>query len=70
MEYLQHGDLHQYMSKSPPLLEEAARDITYQILEGISYMHNNNFAHQNLKPEVRLLFDKPSDFSDYRSRIS
>ena len=54
MEYLQHGDLEQYLSRIPPLPEEAAGDITYQILEGLSYMHDNRFAHRDLKPGVRL----------------
>ena len=53
MEYLQHGDLEQYLSKASPLSEEAAGDVTYQILEGLSYMHDNWFAHRDLKPGVR-----------------
>lgn len=57
MEYLPHGDLEQYLSKMPPLLEEAASLVTYQILEGLSYMHENMFAHRDLKPGVRLYSD-------------
>jgi serine/threonine protein kinase len=60
MEYLAHGDLEQYLSRASPLSEEAAGDITYQILEGLSYMHDNGFAHRDLKPGVRPQSDTPS----------
>jgi serine/threonine protein kinase len=64
MEYLKLGDLEQYLSRMPPLLEEAAGDVIYQILEGLSYMHKNSFAHRDLKPGVRPSFDGPSKLSD------
>lgn len=52
MEYLEHGDLHHYLAESPPLPELEAGDITFQILEGLSFMHENHFAHRDLKPAV------------------
>ena len=52
MEYFEHGDLHRYMMQSPPLPENEAGDITFQILEGLSFMHENYFAHRDLKPNV------------------
>ena len=56
MEYLPQGDLEQYMSSRTqgPLSEEAAGEITYQILEGVNYMHDNLFAHRDLKLGVRF----------------
>lgn len=60
MEYLAHGDLEQYLSRTSPLSEQAAGDVTYQILEGLSYMHDNGFAHRDLKPGVRPQSDTPS----------
>jgi serine/threonine protein kinase len=69
MEYLPHGDLEQYLSRTPPLLEEAAGDIIYQILEGLSYMHENRFAHRDLKPGVRPYSNGLNKLSNCRNRI-
>ena len=52
MEYLEHGDLHNYLSQGPPLPEQDAYEITFQVLEGVCIMHENGFAHRDLKPSV------------------
>jgi serine/threonine protein kinase len=52
MEYLPHGDLHKYLSS--PLPETDAQHIVSQILEGLDFMHENGFAHRDLKPAVSL----------------
>ncbi|OAQ80658.1 protein kinase [Purpureocillium lilacinum] len=51
MEYLEHGDLEQHLKS--PLPEVEARQITGQVLEGLSFMHQNGFIHRDLKPGVR-----------------
>jgi serine/threonine protein kinase len=56
MEYLEVGDLSEYLRKMPPLPEAQAQEITYQILDGLNMMHDNDFAHGDLKPNVGLLF--------------
>jgi len=53
MEYCELGDLQSYLSSAPPLPETQAQEITYQMLEGVRYMHENEFAHRDLKPGVR-----------------
>ena len=53
MEYLEKGDLLAYLEHSrSPLPEGEAKEITLQILEGLDMMHQNNFAHRDLKPNV------------------
>ena len=52
MEYIPHGDLQQYLGS--PLPEQEGQQIVGQILEGLSFMHESNFAHRDLKPAVSL----------------
>jgi serine/threonine protein kinase len=53
MEYFPLGDLQNYLSS--PLSEKEVKQIASQILEGLSFMHDNGFAHRDLKPTVSLL---------------
>lgn len=54
MEYMHYGDLEQYLSDSEDLLpHDQVQDIVSQITEGIYFMHENRFAHRDLKPAVR-----------------
>lgn len=50
MEYISHGDLRQYLKVERP--ESEAKAITRQLLEGLSVIHDEGFAHRDLKPEV------------------
>jgi serine/threonine protein kinase len=52
MEYLELGDLYQHLYDKPPLPEREAKEIAFQILEGLDMMHENDFAHRDLKPRV------------------
>lgn len=52
MEYLPLGDLQSYMNGSSPIPEHGSQQITWQILQGLSFMHGGNFAHRDLKPAV------------------
>jgi serine/threonine protein kinase len=50
MEYFPLGDLQPYLLS--PLPEKDVQQITYQILEGLLFMHDNGFVHRDLKPNV------------------
>ena len=52
MEYISYGNLRNYLEVERS--ESEARDITGQLLEGLVVMHQEGFAHRDLKPEVRL----------------
>ena len=56
MEYLKLGDLKIYLDGKPPLQEFEAREIMYQIVDGLRFMHGNQFAHRDLKPKASLFF--------------
>jgi calcium/calmodulin-dependent protein kinase I len=52
MEYFPYGDLHNYLGS--PLPESEGQNIVAQVLEGLNFMHQNGFAHRDLKPAVSL----------------
>lgn len=51
MEYIEKGDLQGYLTQ--PLPENEVKQIIFQLLEGLVFMHGNGFAHRDLKPAVR-----------------
>ncbi|KAJ5951483.1 Tetratricopeptide-like helical [Penicillium vulpinum] len=59
MEYLEFGDLFAYLHQKPPVPEEEAKEIAYQILDGLNMMHENGFAHRDLKPNNILIKSHP-----------
>ncbi|ORX99954.1 kinase-like domain-containing protein [Clohesyomyces aquaticus] len=60
MDYFPHGDLETYIRDSEgPLPEQEARDIVFQTLEGLAFMHRNRFAHRDLKPANILIQSQP-----------
>ncbi|KAJ5590038.1 hypothetical protein N7450_004010 [Penicillium hetheringtonii] len=59
MEYMELGDLHDYLLDRPVLPETQVQDISYQILEGLQMMHENQFIHRDLKPRNILIKSHP-----------
>ena len=55
MEYFPLGDLQVHMTANPPMCEDDVQNISYQILEGLNYMHQQGFAHRDVKPAVSPL---------------
>lgn len=54
MEYVENGDLQQYVGQCMP--EPEMQLIASQVLEGLGYMHDQRYAHRDLKPAVRKRF--------------
>ncbi|KAJ5389222.1 Tetratricopeptide-like helical [Penicillium cataractarum] len=59
MEYLEAGNLATYLHGTPPLSETDAKEVSYQILDGLCMMHENGFAHRDLKPHNILIKSHP-----------
>ena len=52
LEYFPLGDLQKHMYSSGPMAHSDVRDISFQIMEGLDYMHREGFAHRDVKPSV------------------
>ena len=59
MEYFPEGDLGAYLRSSPPLSEEEACHIISQALQGLAIMHQEGYAHRDVKPENMLIHQRP-----------
>lgn len=55
MEYIDHGDLGQFITNSGQQAKAGAREIASQILEGLVVLHEREICHRDLKPQVRLI---------------
>ncbi|PWA28340.1 hypothetical protein CCH79_00018895, partial [Gambusia affinis] len=60
LELVSGGELFDFIAEKENLLECEAIEFLKQILEGLKFMHKNNIAHFDLKPENIMLSDKGS----------
>lgn len=58
MEYVQGGELFDYIVSQTRLSESEARRLFQQLISGIEYCHSFNVVHRDLKPENILLDDE------------
>ncbi|XP_062853709.1 striated muscle preferentially expressed protein kinase, partial [Trichomycterus rosablanca] len=56
-----HEELLERLTKKTTVLESDIRSCIRQILEGLSYLHQNNIIHLDIKPENILMADQKSD---------
>uniref|UniRef100_A0A3B4BTK0 non-specific serine/threonine protein kinase n=1 Tax=Pygocentrus nattereri TaxID=42514 RepID=A0A3B4BTK0_PYGNA len=56
-----HEELLERLTKKTTVLESEIRSCIRQIIEGISYLHQNDIIHLDLRPENILLSDRKSD---------
>ncbi|KAL0630970.1 hypothetical protein Q9L58_010180 [Maublancomyces gigas] len=55
MEYIEHGDLSQYIRNYPAKAKAEAKAIILQILEGLEVLHERGICHRDLKPQNVLI---------------
>lgn len=51
MEYLLHGDLAAYIRYDADARQNG-KEVTRQLLAGLSILHRRNICHRDLKPQV------------------
>ncbi|KAJ5073712.1 non-specific serine/threonine protein kinase [Anaeramoeba ignava] len=55
MEFIEGGELFDYILKSGKLSEDQARKFFQQIISGVAYCHQRRVVHRDIKPENLLL---------------
>lgn len=66
LEYIEGGELFDYLIKRGKLQEYEAINYFKQIINGINYLHQFNICHRDLKPENLLLdFNKNIKIADF-----
>ena len=55
MEYCENGELFDYIVNKEKLGYKETSIFFYQLINGVEYIHKQNFAHRDLKPENLLL---------------
>lgn len=59
-------NLYEFMSsQNREIPELKIRNIIYQILQGLAYMHKQNFFHRDMKPENILIKDDIVKIADF-----
>ena len=61
MEYLEGGELFEYVSKKGHLSEKEAQIFFRQLSDAIHYCHRENLVHRDLKLENILLTNRESN---------
>ena len=55
LEYLQHGDLYTFLSKTSKVPEKTACQVIRQVLSALAYCHDQGVVHRDIKPENVLI---------------
>jgi serine/threonine protein kinase len=61
MERMRGGDVFDRITQKKKYTEKDARDLAKVLLDTVAYLHENNIAHRDLKPQCLLLKSKKND---------
>ncbi|RWA09193.1 hypothetical protein EKO27_g5902 [Xylaria grammica] len=61
MEYCPLGDLQQFLIERTRPPESDTREIISQVVQGLQFMHDEGFAHRDLKPGNILIMSRPPE---------
>lgn len=64
-EYLDENVYQLIKDRTEPLPESQIRSITYQVLQGLAYMHKHGFFHRDLKPENLMVSHDVCKITDF-----
>ncbi len=67
-EYLEQNVYQMIKDRDKKLPESKVRNVMYQVLQGLNYMHKNGFIHRDMKPE-NLLVRFAGFFSSHFSHL-
>ncbi|KAI0482660.1 kinase-like domain-containing protein [Xylariaceae sp. FL0804] len=59
LEYCPDGDLQRYLAQHGKLAENDVQEIISQVVQGLCFMHEEGFAHRDLKPGNVLIKSMP-----------
>ena len=65
MEYIRYGTLSQWIKKNKKISEEDASLIIKNIISAVSYLHNNQICHRDIKPQ-NIMFSKENDLNSIK----
>ena len=70
MEYMEGGELFEYITEKQHFTEKEASQILRQVALAIQYCHHRSVAHRDLKPENLLLAKKHEDVAQVRIKLA
>lgn len=69
MEYIEHGDLGQYIKNHAIQAKREVQVITSQVLEGLVVLHGRAICHRDMKPQVTHPNDPTSFITNVFPRL-
>jgi serine/threonine protein kinase len=58
MEFIEHGDLNNYLNYHGTMPEPLTKEVIIQVLHGLEYIHKKGISHRDLKPDNILIASK------------